>query len=230
VLQGVDLTVYQGSITAVIGPNGAGKSTLLKTIMGFLTLDRGAVFLRGESLVRWRVEDRVRRGVAYVSQDRCSFGPLTVAENLRVGAFLERDRSVVRRRMQAVYERFPALRMRQHQPAGLLSGGELRTLEIGRFLMMKPELVLLDEPSIGLAPLLVDQVYREVEQLRREGLTFLIVEQNVRKILQVADLVYVLELGRNRFAGAPSEITADDKLARLYLGAGIKPPAASSPR
>lgn len=221
VLQGVDITVEPGSITGVIGLNGAGKSTLLKVLMGFLRPSRGEVLLEGRPITRLRPDDRIRLGLAYVAQTRSSFPGLSVLENLRVGGFLVRDRAVLAERLTRVFERFPILRERQRQAAGLLSGGELRILEIGRFLMMRPRLVVLDEPSIGLAPGLVDMVYRHIQDLRRKDITFLIVEQNVRKLLGVASYVYALETGQNRYHGTPGHLLAQGHLAGLYLGAPI---------
>ena len=163
-------------------------------------------------------EDRVRKGIAYIAQARSYFASQTVAENLRLGAYLVGDAGTRAKREAAVYQRFPVLAERRRQIAGMLSGGEARMLELGRMLMMAPRLAILDEPSIGLSPRLTDLVYAEVQKLRAEGIAFLIVEQNVRKLFAVADHVYALESGRNRFAGTPAELSAEGLLAELYLG------------
>jgi branched-chain amino acid transport system ATP-binding protein len=218
VIRDIDLTVASGSMTGIIGPNGAGKSTFLKAVMGFLVPSAGRVRLAGDDIAGKRTDERIRLGIGYVAQARSHFPNLSVLENLRVGAFLLRDKRVVERRLQAVFDRFPILHERRKVPAGLLSGGELRMLEIGRFLMLEPRLVLLDEPSIGLAPPLVEAVYERLLWLKDEGITFLIVEQNVRKILEVADYVYVFETGRNRFEGPARRFAEQGELAGLYLG------------
>jgi branched-chain amino acid transport system ATP-binding protein len=216
VLQELDLSVRPGSITGVIGPNGAGKSTLLKVLVGYLRPAAGGVTLGGEDMTRLAPEERIRRGIAYIAQQRSIFSGQTVADNLRLGAYLVRDARVRAEREAAVLERFPALAQRRGQLAGMLSGGEARMLELGRMLMMAPRLAILDEPSIGLSPRLVDTVYAQIRKLRDEGITFLIVEQNVRKLFDVADHVFALENGRNRFAGSPAEMSA--LLGELYLG------------
>lgn len=219
VLHEVSLGAEPGRITGIIGPNGAGKSTFLKVLMGFLHPNEGEVRLEGESILEIRPEQRIRLGMAYVAQTESSFAALTVQENLRLGAYLVREKSIREERMEKVFRRFPALEERRKQLAGVLSGGERRMLEIGRFLMMEPHMVLLDEPSIGLAPQLVEMVYEQIHALRSEGMTFLVVEQNVRKLLGVADYVYALEAGSNRYEGTPKRLTEEGRLAGLYLGA-----------
>lgn len=222
ILQDLGIEVRRGSITGVIGPNGAGKSTLLKVLVGYLRPMHGNVVLQGEDVTRLEPELRVRKGIAYIAQARSFFPSQTVAENLRLGAYLVRDATVRAQREAAVFARFPALAARRKQIAGMLSGGEARMLEFGRMLMMAPSLVILDEPSIGLSSRLVGDVYAQVEQLRAEGITFLIVEQNVRKLFGVADHVYALESGRNRYSGSPAELSAEGVLAKLYLGQSAK--------
>lgn len=223
VLKGVNLRAELNTITGIIGPNGAGKSTLLKVLMGFLCPTRGEVMLKGQAITRARPDERIRLGIAYVAQSRSSFPELSVTENLRLGAYLIRKKDVLDQRLEQVFKRFPVLRQRRNQPAGLLSGGELRMLEVGRFLMMEPQLVILDEPSIGLAPRLVDMVYGHLEDLKREGITLLIVEQNVLKLLSVAGYVYTLEMGCNRFEGTPEYLLKEGHLSGLYLGTSDAP-------
>jgi branched-chain amino acid transport system ATP-binding protein len=220
VLQELALAVRTGSITGIIGPNGAGKSTLLKVLVGYLRPLAGRVRFLGEDVTRLAPEERVRAGIAYIAQQRSFFASQTIADNLRLGAYLVRDAAVRAAREAAVLERFPALARRRGQPAGMLSGGEARMLELGRMLMMAPRLAILDEPSIGLSPPLIAQVYSEIARLRAEGMTFLIVEQNVRKLFSVADQVYALESGRNRLDGPPAALSAEGVLARLYFGQG----------
>jgi branched-chain amino acid transport system ATP-binding protein len=226
ILQDVGLVVEPGSITGIIGPNGAGKSTLAKVLVGYLHPQAGRVWFRGKDVTKERPSTRIQLGLAYVAQARSSFPDLTVLENLHVGGYLVKSKPLLQERLERVLDRFPVLKERRRQPARLLSGGELRILEIGRFLMMDPTLVILDEPSIGLAPRLVDHVYEQVRALRDEGITFLIVEQNVRKLLAVADYVLALEVGRNRYAGTPTQLVDEGHLATIYLGSGAPAPGA----
>jgi branched-chain amino acid transport system ATP-binding protein len=220
ILNGVSLTVAPGRITGVIGPNGAGKSTLLKAIMGYIVPRGGTVHLDGDDITRLPTHERIRRGIAYIAQTRSHFASQTVQENLRMGAYLVRNRNVRSERQAEVFRRFPILAERRRQSAALLSGGQLRMLEIGRVLMTSPRLIVLDEPSVGLSPGLVDMVYGHLRELAASGTTLLIVEQNVRKLLSAADFVYALENGTNRFEGTPQALTARGVLAGLYLGAG----------
>jgi branched-chain amino acid transport system ATP-binding protein len=218
VLQDLDIVVAAQGVTGIIGPNGAGKSTLLKTLLGYLQPDVGEIRFADRSITALAPEARTALGIAYIAQTRSYFPSQTVQENLRLGAYLVRDAAVRRARQEAVFERFPILAERRRQKAGLLSGGEARILEIGRMLMMAPRLAILDEPSIGLSPRMVDVVYEHIAALRDEGMTFLIVEQNVRKLFAIADHVFALESGRNRFAGTPAMLTDRGVLAELYLG------------
>ena len=220
ILNGVSLGAAPGRITGVIGPNGAGKSTLLKAIMGYIAPRNGSVRLDGDDITRLPTHERIRRGIAYIAQTRSHFPSQTVQENLRMGAYLIRSRSLRAQRQSEVFARFPILAERRRQPAALLSGGQLRMLEIGRALMTAPRLIILDEPSIGLSSGLVDMVYGHLRELAAGGTTLLIVEQNVRKLLSVADFVYALENGGNRFGGTPQALTTRGVLAGLYLGAG----------
>ena len=230
ILQELGIEVRRGSITGIIGPNGAGKSTLLKVLVGYLRPAQGNVTFEGEDVTRLEPEERVRKGIAYIAQARSFFPSQTVVENLRLGAYLVRDAAVRAQREAAVFARFPVLAERRKQIAGMLSGGEARMLEFGRMLMMAPTLVILDEPSIGLSSRLIGDVYAQIEQLRGEGITFLIVEQNVRKLFGVADHVYALESGRNRYAGSPAYLSAEGVLAKLYLGQGAKVAAGQTDR
>lgn len=208
VLEDVSVEAQAGEITAVIGPNGAGKSTLLKTIYGFLRPRQGRIFL-GEHEITGEAPFRlVSQGIAFILQDRGILPNLTVEENLELGAWLfRRNRAQVQRRIREIYRRYPILETRRRVPAGRLSGGEQRLLELGKALMTDPQVILLDEPSAGLAPKVVEELYHEVMRLKEEeSRTILLVEQNVRQALQVADEVYVLELGRVKLHGPPDSV------------------------
>ncbi len=220
-LSGVSLTVAEGTITVILGSNGAGKSTLLGTIMGVLDGQphRGTITFRGQRIDGMATEKIVRAGISYVPEGRRVFPELTVSENLKVGAYTVRDRQSTRRTLERVHDYFPLLADRQTQPAGTLSGGEQQMLAIGRALMNEPELLLLDEPSLGLAPLLVRQVFDIVSQIRDEGVTVLLVEQNARMALKVADDGVVLESGELVVSGTAAELVDNDEVEELYMGA-----------
>lgn len=220
VLRGVSISLGPGQIAAIIGPNGAGKSTLVKTLMGFVHRTSGTVELGGRALPE-QTDQIVQMGVSYVPQTGGAFGRLTVDENLKVGAFTVRSRSETKRRIEGVYARLPLLQPLKDRRAAFLSGGERRQLELGMFLVQKPRLVLMDEPSIGLAPRAAAELYANLRRLREEGLAFLLVEQNVRAALDVADYIYVLELGANRAEGTPVELGAQAEIAALFLGGTV---------
>jgi branched-chain amino acid transport system ATP-binding protein len=223
ILQELSIAVRPNGITGIIGPNGAGKSTMLKTLLGYLKPTAGDVRLDGRSILALPPEQRIASGIAYVAQSKSYFGAQTIEENLLIGAYLVRDRNIITERRDAVYQRFPILKARRNTLAGMLSGGEARMLELGRMLMTAPRLAVLDEPSIGLSPKLIDEVYDEVRKLCAEGVAFLVVEQNVRKLLAVADFVYALDNGRNRFDGPPTALASRDLLAELYFGRATVP-------
>jgi branched-chain amino acid transport system ATP-binding protein len=215
-LQDVDLHVEQGEIVVVLGPNGAGKSTLMRTIAGVHRPAAGLVRLDGERLPAGEAEAVTRRGVSLVPEGRRIFGALTVEENLRLGG-APRPRRAEAPNLDRVYDRFTILASRRRQVAGTLSGGEQQQLAIARALMAKPRLVLYDEPSLGLAPRIVDQIFDLIVELRNEGVTSLLVEQNARRALRFADRAYVLSSGRIVAAGLAADIGAQD-LSRLYFG------------
>jgi branched-chain amino acid transport system ATP-binding protein len=217
-LFGVSLTVAGGEAVGVIGPNGAGKTTLMRVISGLLRVWSGDLALEGKSLVRVPAHRIVEQGIAHVPENRRLFPRLTVEENLRVGAFVPAARRRFRERLARVYQLFPALGERRHQLAGTLSGGEQQMCAIGRALMSGPKILLMDEPSAGLAPLVVEQVFGLVRRIRAEGLTVLIVEQNVRQVLEVVDRAYLLEVGRIRLAGSAAELRDHDLIRRAYMG------------
>jgi len=221
ILQDLSIAVRPKGITGIIGPNGAGKSTMLKALLGYLRPAAGDVRFDGRSILTFAPEKRIAFGIAYVAQSKSYFATQTIEENQLIGAYLVRDRHVIAQRREAVYERFPILKSRRNQLAGTLSGGEARMLELGRMLMTAPRLAVLDEPSIGLSPKLIDAVYDEVRKLCEDGVAFLVVEQNVRKLLAVSDFVYALDNGRNRFAGSPTALASRDLLAELYFGRAV---------
>lgn len=218
VLQGVSLSVAPGEVVGIIGPNGAGKSTVLKSVMGFLRPLAGSIRFQGEEIGGLRTDLVVRRGIGYVPQGRIVFPDMTVLENLEMGGFLVRDRAVLAQNFARVYELFPVLYERRGQRAGSMSGGEQQMVAMGRALMTSPTLLLLDEPSLGLAPRYVDLVFEKIQELGRAGMTMLMVEQNAARALEIVDRAYVLELGRNRLDGPGRALLADGAVRRLYLG------------
>jgi branched-chain amino acid transport system ATP-binding protein len=220
-LNGVSLSVGAGELIALIGANGAGKSTLLQAISGLLPSWQGDIHFEKAALRGLRPPAIVQRGISLVPEGRLLFPPLTVRVNLELGAYLRyrrKDHDAIAADLESVWELFPILRDRAHQPAGTLSGGEQQMLAIGRALMARPKLLLLDEPSMGLAPLLVQRILETLVKLREQGLTLLLVEQNARAALQVADRGYVLENGRMVLEGASADLLADRDLKRAYLG------------
>lgn len=217
-LRGVSLHVEEGKIVALIGVNGAGKSTTLMTIAGVLQPTKGTIIFRDESIVGSAPEDIVRKGIALVPEGRRIFPGLTVAENLRLGASIRSDRSGVQRDLDEMCERFPVLGDRLSQAAGTLSGGEQQQLAIARGLMSRPALLMLDEPSLGLAPQLVEEIFELVAQLHETGVTILLVEQNVERTLEIADRVYLLNTGRVEFEGAAKELRERVDFVSAYLG------------
>ena len=220
-VHGVSLQVGAGQIVTVIGPNGAGKTTLLNAIMG-VHPGRGAVRFAGQDMDRLGIEDRVRAGMCLVPEKRELFGAMTVEDNLRLGGFRLRSngRAAARSALDEVYALFPRLLERRHQQAGTLSGGERQMLALGRALMARPDLLLLDEPSLGLAPLIVREIFRIIAGLRSRGCAILLVEQNARAALRVADYGYVLETGQVALAGPAAALAKDARVVSAYLGLG----------
>ena len=227
ILSGVDLEVRAGEIVTIVGPNGAGKSTLIKCVFGLLRPRTGRVRLRGEDITGERPHLITRKGMSYVPQLDNVFPTLTVEENLEMGALA---RSGVDRgdRMTAMYELFPRLAERRRQPAGTMSGGERQMVAMARALMPAPAVLLLDEPSAGLAPAFVDAIFEQVLDVNRAGVTVLMVEQNARRALAMSHRGYVLDLGSNRFEGPGQELLDDPKVAELYLGGSSSSWAASN--
>jgi ABC-type branched-subunit amino acid transport system ATPase component len=218
ILHDVTLEVRPGEMVSVIGPNGAGKSTAFKTIVGFLRPTSGRVVFDGQDLAGLRPDQVLVRGLAYVPQGRIVFPQMTVLENLEMGAYIERDATRIRQALDRVCALFPILGERRSQKAGTMSGGEQQMVAIGRALMTTPKLIMLDEPSLGLAPKFVTLIFDKLTEMKRAGFTLMVVEQNAARALAVADRGYVLELGRNRFEGTGEALLADPEVKRLYLG------------
>jgi branched-chain amino acid transport system ATP-binding protein len=215
-LRGVSLDVPAGVVVALVGANGAGKSTLLNTISGLLKPSRGSILFDGEEISGWRADRVVARGLVQVPEGRQVLAPLTVEENLRLGAYTRSDATGAE--LSEIYARFPALEARRRQPAGLLSGGEQQMLALGRALLARPRLLMMDEPSLGLAPLVTKEVYAIVDDLRSQGATILLVEQNARQALRVAAYAYVLEGGVIAREGPAAELRTDPAIVDAYLG------------
>ncbi len=222
VLKGVSLHVRPGEIVALLGANGAGKTTTLKTISGLLKPRKGMVEFLAEDISRLGADHIVQRGIAHVPEGRRVFSSLSVADNLELGAFARRDHQAVKADFDQIQERFPILRERAKQPAGTLSGGEQQILAIARALMARPRLLLLDEPSMGLAPRLVKQVFEIIAQLKETGTTILLIEQNARAALKVADRGYVMETGSISLDGSAAELMDHNEVKRAYLGKGYR--------
>jgi len=218
ILQGVSLRVEPGQIVAIIGPNGAGKSTLLKTVFGILRPKEGRIVFDGEEIGGLPPEVIVRKGMSYVPQVRNVFPSLTVQENLEMGAFVREDD--YRGRLEEIYQVFPDLREKRHQKVGRLSGGQRQMVAMGRALMLDPKLLLLDEPSAGLAPSAVSAVFDRIMEINRRGVAILIVEQNAKEALRLSNYGYVLTMGRNAVEGPGEELLRDEEVGRLYLGRG----------
>jgi branched-chain amino acid transport system ATP-binding protein len=223
ILHSVSLHVNAGEVVSVIGPNGAGKSTTFKVIMGLIAYLGGEIVFDGRSLVGRRPDRILALGLGYVPQGRVVFSQMTVRENLEIGAYLERDTAKIKASMEYVFSLFPRLGERQRQLAGSMSGGEQQMLSMGRALMMRPEMLMLDEPSLGLSPRLVDEVFDKIVEMARGGLTTMLVEQNAARALEISDRGYVLELGRNRFEGTGRELLENPEVRSLYLGGEARP-------
>ena len=217
-LKGVSLHVASGRITCLLGPNGAGKTTLMMTIAGLLAPRRGAIRLDGSELAGLKPARIVARGVALVPENRLVFPHMSVAENLHAGAYQRRDAAEIAADVARMYARFPRLAERREQLAGTLSGGEQQMLAIARALMSRPRLLLMDEPSLGLAPLVVKEIFAIIAELNRDGTTIFLVEQNAHMALKLAHHFYLMEQGRVTFSGTPGELAEDEVIQRAYLG------------
>ena len=218
ILNGASLSVQPGKVHCIIGPNGAGKSTLLKAIVGMLKVRQGEVRFKGKSLKGQRPDQVLRAGICFVPQERALFPKMSVRENLRMGGFSLADKSDLERRIDEIEERFPILKERRDQHAGTMSGGQQQTLSMARTMILKPEIVMLDEPSLGLAPKIVQEVFEIMKAMTDEGITILLVEQNALMGLKHADWGVVLDLGKTLFEGPAQEVLTDPRIQELYLG------------
>ncbi|MDQ0219304.1 ABC transporter ATP-binding protein [Peribacillus cavernae] len=217
-IKGVSLEINEGEIVTLIGANGAGKSTLLKTISGLLKPKQGKIVYEGKSIGGKAAQTIVKQGISHVPEGRRVFANMTVEENLQLGAYLRKDKEGIKQDLDKVFELFPRLLERLKQQAGTLSGGEQQMLAMGRALMAKPRLLLLDEPSMGLAPLLVKTIFRIIEEINQTGTTILLVEQNANLALSIADRAYVVETGRIALSGDAEELTSSEQVKMAYLG------------
>ena len=216
-IRGIDLDVEEGQIVALLGANGAGKTTTLRAISGVIKASGGTITLGGEPLGR-RACKVAREGISMSPEGRLIFYGLTVEENLKAGAYIQKNKARVQQNMERVYNMFPVLKERRKQQANTLSGGEQQMLAIGRALMSDPEILLLDEPSLGLAPLIIEDIFRVLQEIRKDGTTILIVEQNALMTLEIADYAYVLELGQISMQGPADQLIKDERLIEAYLG------------
>jgi branched-chain amino acid transport system ATP-binding protein len=218
VLYNVGLYVASGEIVCLIGPNGAGKSTVLRAVAGQITPTAGNILFNGEDTTRFGVAEKGRKGLIFIPQGDNIFPNLTVLENLEIAGLLLQDHEKLQRSIAKALEKFPALKEVRMRPARELSGGQRQMLALSRILLLRPQLVLLDEPSLGLAPMVVDLIFREIQEMNKAGTSFLLVEQNARKALAVSHRGYVLELGRNRLTGTGRQLLDNPDVQRLYLG------------
>lgn len=216
ILKGIHLKVNPGQIVVIIGPNGAGKSTVLKSLFGLATIRSGRVLFQGSDITHLPAEQLVRRGIGFVPQTNNVFPSLTVQENLEMGAFIRRDNLAAQ--LERVYELFPPLKEKRRQAAGSLSGGQRQMLAIGRALMVEPQLLLLDEPTAGLSPLYIEQTFALLQEINRLGISILMVEQNAKQALKMADWGYVLSTGENRFEDTGPNLLSNPEVLELFLG------------
>ena len=217
-LQGISFHVQEGEIVTLIGANGAGKSTTLKTLSGLLLPTKGQIIYRGENIIGHPADFIVKKGIIHVPEGRKIFAPLTVRENLEMGAYTRTDKAEIEEEMQRVFRHFPRLEERLSQLGGTLSGGEQQMLAMGRGVMAKPELLLLDEPSMGLAPILVEEIFKIIQDINQQGVSILLVEQNAAMALSIASRAYVLETGRIVLEGTASEVLSNPQVRQAYLG------------
>ena len=217
-LRGIDLEVPDGKIVTLIGANGAGKSTTLRTISGLVKAESGSITYQDQEMIGKPINKILEVGIALVPEGRRVFADLTVLENLKIGAYLRHDKSEIEKDIKWIYELFPRLEERNWQLAGTLSGGEQQMLAVGRGLMSRPKVMMLDEPSLGLAPLVVQDIFSIIQEINRQGVTILLVEQNANMALKIADWAYVLETGRITRSGTGAELLADDSIKEAYLG------------
>ena len=217
-IKGISFEVNKGEVIALIGANGAGKTTTLHTITGLLSPKKGSVMFEGKDITKIPAHKIVSMGMAHVPEGRRVFADLSVYENLKLGAYTRKDKENLNKDLESIYERFPRLAERKNQSAGTLSGGEQQMIAMGRALMSKPSIILMDEPSMGLSPILVNEIFDIIESISKSGTTVLLVEQNAKKALSIADRAYVLETGKIVTSGKASELLEDDSIKKAYLG------------
>lgn len=217
-IKGISFEVNKGEVIALIGSNGAGKTTTLHTITGLLSPKKGSVMFEGKDITKIPAHKIVSMGMAHVPEGRRVFADLSVYENLKLGAYTRKDKENLNKDLESIYERFPRLAERKNQSAGTLSGGEQQMLAMGRALMSKPSIILMDEPSMGLSPILVNEIFDIIESISKSGTTVLLVEQNAKKALSIADRAYVLETGKIVTSGKASELLENDSIKKAYLG------------
>lgn len=217
-IKGVSFHVDKGEVIALIGANGAGKTTILHTVTGLLTPKKGSVTFEGKDITKFPAHKIVSLGMAHVPEGRRVFSELSVYENLKMGAYTRKDKTEIEQSLQNIYERFPRLKERRNQMAGTLSGGEQQMLAMGRALMSKPKIILMDEPSMGLSPILVNEIFDIIQEVSKSGTTVLLVEQNAKKALSIADRAYVLETGNISLEGKAKDLLEDDSIKKAYLG------------
>ena len=221
-LKSIDLSVPEGKIVSLIGANGAGKSTTMRTIMGLVKAREGSISFLGQDLTKLKTHEIVKAGISLVPEGRQILQDMTVYENLEMGAYIRDDKAGIEEDIKKVFKRFPILDERSYQLGGTLSGGQQQMLAIGRALMARPKLLLLDEPSMGLAPLVVNEIFEVIKEISQEGTTVLVVEQNVRQALKIADYAYVLETGKMVLDGSAEEVRHDPRVMEAYLGGRVE--------
>ena len=220
-LKGISLEVPSGKIVTLVGANGAGKSTTLKSIVGLVKPKGGSIDYEGTDLTKLNTELMVKKGIALVPEGRRVFADLTVLENLKIGAYSRKDRAGIAEDMEKVYSLFPRLKERTWQLAGTLSGGEQQMLAIGRALMSRPKLIMMDEPSLGLAPIIVKELFGIIKRINEEGMTVLLIEQNANAALKIADIGYIMETGKITLSGSGKELLSNDEIKKAYLGEAL---------
>lgn len=221
-LKSIDLSVPEGKIVSLIGANGAGKSTTMRTIMGLVNAREGSISFLGQDLTKLKTHEIVKAGISLVPEGRQILQDMTVYENLEMGAYIRKDKAGIEEDIKKVFKRFPILDERSYQLGGTLSGGQQQMLAIGRALMARPKLLLLDEPSMGLAPLVVNEIFEVIKEISQEGTTVLVVEQNVRQALKIADYAYVLETGKMVLDGSAEDVRHDPRVMEAYLGGRVE--------
>ncbi|MBC2578798.1 ABC transporter ATP-binding protein [Clostridium sp. DJ247] len=217
-LKGISLEVPSGKIVTLVGANGAGKSTTLKSIVGLVKPKSGSIDYEGTDLTKLNTENMVKKGIALVPEGRRVFADLTVLENLKIGAYSRKDRSGIAEDLEKVYSLFPRLKERTWQAAGTLSGGEQQMLAIGRALMSRPKLIMMDEPSLGLAPIIVKELFEIIQRINKEGMTVLLIEQNANAALRIADIGYIMETGKITLKGTGKDLLNNEEIKKAYLG------------